>query len=139
MSFPLWLSDAPGSVRSTRSPGSVPGARLPVPSSSWSASFPPLTPQESPSLCSPTSLVLCCRPTPRGGWLQACGFLPSLPPLLWSLLFPFSPFPEVSRFSRGECPHMPGSQTPPERSASRVLRGFPFRLLLQTTGSASGL
>ncbi len=68
------LSDAPGPVHSTRSSGFVSGSRLPAPSSSWSASFPPSTPLRLQPHCSPTSQVICCRPTPRGMQPQAYGY-----------------------------------------------------------------
>jgi len=68
------LSDAPVPVQSPRQSGFVSGSRLPVPGPSCPASFPPLTSPGLTSRCSPTSPVLCCRPTPRGKQQQAYGY-----------------------------------------------------------------
>ncbi len=78
------------------------------------AFFPPSTPPEPPTRCSPTSSVLCCRPNPRRNQRQDYGYQPYLPPLCGLLLSsPYRLLSEVSRFSCGKCPRMPGSLTPP--------------------------
>ncbi len=131
------ISLTPGPVHSTRGSGFASGSRLSVPSSSWPASFPQSIPLGLPPHCSPTSQVL--LPSDSSGETTTG---------VWLLTFPVAPdvaasvprrfLSEVSRFSREECPHMPGSLTPPERDTTRLSR-CPVLPSHQVTSSASGI
>jgi len=87
--------------------------------------------------CSPTSQVLCCRPTPRGNSTTGVRLLTFPVASACAVSNLHRLLPEVSRFSRGECPHMPSSLPPPEQDTARLTL-CPVLPSRQTTNSASG-